>query len=282
MDPICFAYNLAGCAHAQAGGWCGRGLHVCAEPKCEQAHPINACKQEGQRVRVNAAPQEPQQFSLEMSFNRVCADMGAQRCGACVEEHDKQGRNVDPSLASRVPRPQLGCALVDEWANLPATSIPGDVGFIAVAVDSVENILMQRDCFFRFDLNDPVVQWMPLRFCTDPDLLFVHVAPPCGTASRARETPLPRALAQIGVHEPPSARSEAHPAGLPGLASVQLKLAARVSAERDFGCPCFLRSSPPLLQIRRNINQRKARFTEAATRRNVSASDNCHLFPLQT
>ena len=74
---------------------------------------------------VNAAPQERQESSLEMSLNkRVCADMGAQRGGAClfepdrVEEHDTQGRIVDPSLPSRAPRPELGCALVDEWANL--------------------------------------------------------------------------------------------------------------------------------------------------------------------
>ena len=87
------------------------------------------------------------------------------------------------------------------------TKALGDVGFIAIAVDSVENILMQRDFFFRLDLSDPVVQRM-LRFCTQ----------------------LPRALAQIGVHEPPPARSEAHPAGLPGLASFHTKLAARVSA----------------------------------------------------
>ena len=136
-------------------------------------------------------PARTQQSSLDMSlYKRVCADMGAQNGGAClfepdrVEEHDKQGRVVEPSLPRRAPRPELGCALVDEWANLPATSIPddvfvsggvsflvsgelcagtaaltkalGDVGFIAIPVDSVENILMQRDSFFRLDLNDPL------------------------------------------------------------------------------------------------------------------------------
>ena len=39
-DPICFAYNVNGCSNAKHGGRCNRGLHVCAEPGCEQPHPI--------------------------------------------------------------------------------------------------------------------------------------------------------------------------------------------------------------------------------------------------
>ena len=64
-----------------------------------------------------------------------------------------------------------------------------DAFFIAIAVDGVENILMQRDFFCRLDLNDPAVQRMLLKFCAHPDLLFVHSTPPCGmgaTASRPR------------------------------------------------------------------------------------------------
>ena len=48
-------------------------------------------------------------------------------------------------------------------------------------------------------------------------IFYVHGAPPCGTASRAREKPLPLFLKQRGVHEPRQLRSTAFPGGLPGL-----------------------------------------------------------------
>ncbi len=38
--PICFNFNMGGCRDAEPGGRCPRGLHVCAEPGCYQAHPL--------------------------------------------------------------------------------------------------------------------------------------------------------------------------------------------------------------------------------------------------
>ena len=43
-EPICFGYNTTqGCPekNVKAGEKCRRGLHVCAEPKCQQAHPLH-------------------------------------------------------------------------------------------------------------------------------------------------------------------------------------------------------------------------------------------------
>eukprot|EP00435_Cladocopium_sp_Y103_P049944 s2858_g15.t1 len=51
-----------------------------------------------------------------------------------------------------------------------------------------------------------------------PGLKAVHLGLPCGTSSRARELPIPKALRLAGVPEPPPLRSAAHPLGLPGLA----------------------------------------------------------------
>ena len=53
-------------------------------------------------------------------------------------------------------------------------------------------------------------------------VVYVHVAPPCGTASRARDRPLSAKLKSIGVHEPQPLRSEAYPAGVPGLFGTDL------------------------------------------------------------
>jgi len=45
----------------------------------------------------------------------------------------------------------------------------------------------------------------------------VHVRPPCSTASRAREKPLPRWIKDRGVKEPEPLRSETEPRGLRSL-----------------------------------------------------------------
>lgn len=42
-EPICFGFNCAsGCSEKSVppGGRCSRGLHVCAEPKCQQPHSL--------------------------------------------------------------------------------------------------------------------------------------------------------------------------------------------------------------------------------------------------
>ena len=54
--------------------------------------------------------------------------------------------------------------------------------------------------------------WSYLRRLVQARQVFlIHVAPPCGTASRARDIPIK------GQPSPPALRSEAFPAGLPGL-----------------------------------------------------------------
>ena len=51
-----------------------------------------------------------------------------------------------------------------------------------------------------------------------PGLAAVHMGLPCGTSSRARELPIPQAMRQAGVPEPPPLRSAEFPMGLPNLA----------------------------------------------------------------
>ena len=51
-----------------------------------------------------------------------------------------------------------------------------------------------------------------------PGLRAVHLGLPCGTSSRARELPIPQAMRQAGVPEPPPLRSAEFPLGLPNLA----------------------------------------------------------------
>ena len=53
---------------------------------------------------------------------------------------------------------------------------------------------------------------------SSPGVVAVHLGLPCGTSSRARELPLPKALRMAGVPEPPPLRSAEFPLGMPNLA----------------------------------------------------------------
>ena len=48
-----------------------------------------------------------------------------------------------------------------------------------------------------------------------PNLVYVHLATPCGTFSRARDKPISEELKQKGVKEPQPLRSDKHVWGLP-------------------------------------------------------------------
>ena len=50
-----------------------------------------------------------------------------------------------------------------------------------------------------------------------PRLFAIHLGLPCGTASRAREKPIPEELRAKGVPSPPQLRSAEFPLGMPGL-----------------------------------------------------------------
>ena len=62
----------------------------------------------------------------------------------------------------------------------------------------------------KLDLLDPDAQKLLAQFLDNPNCVYVHLAPPYGTASRARSIP------QAG-QAPKPARSDRHPDGLPNL-----------------------------------------------------------------
>ncbi|CAE7512822.1 ubiad1 [Symbiodinium sp. CCMP2592] len=76
----------------------------------------------------------------------------------------------------------------------------------------------------KLDLLDPEHVKMVLDLIDSPFCLYVHIAPPCGTASRARE------IFRRGENLPAPARSDAHPDGLPDLTG---ELRIRVAKAND-------------------------------------------------
>ena len=95
-------------------------------------------------------------------------------------------------------------------------------GVDAIGVDWVRNAcskpkapVMQADC------SEPNGQRLTLDLLENGNVEYTHAAPPCGTASRARERPLPQKLIRQGCPAPRPLRSESYPEGLPGLSSTE-------------------------------------------------------------
>lgn len=69
---------------------------------------------------------------------------------------------------------------------------------------------MQKQSIFQFDLTDVDQLHNASR------IVLIHLAPPCGTASRARERKI-KPFAKRGFKEPKPLRTDQHPDGIPGL-----------------------------------------------------------------
>ena len=67
-------------------------------------------------------------------------------------------------------------------------------------------------------------------------MAYVHMGPPCGTASRAREKKIPQWLKEQGAPEPQPLRSVRFPRGLPGLKENEAVKVEKANAIYDFCC----------------------------------------------
>jgi hypothetical protein len=92
-----------------------------------------------------------------------------------------------------------------------------DVGFRAVGVDSIRNEHKAKAPVIAADLVTPEGQQVVWKALNDPALAYVHLAPPCGTASAARGKPPPRGWVPGPFPPPRPLRSKEFPLGLAGL-----------------------------------------------------------------
>lgn len=119
-------------------------------------------------------------------------------------------------------------------------------GFKSTAVDQKSNRHKEKYPTVCLDLaNDEAVKYL-LALLKQPGLVFyVHAAPPCGTASRAREKKLSWKVKALGAKEPQPLRSEKWPHGIPGLKGSNLR---RVTTANDiyrnvaFLCKCGIQA----------------------------------------
>ena len=191
---------------------------------------------------MNATPQPANPLVPEIPAD-VCPS-GAPYAGLPGEE-DFQSASVPRALPSAAttppplaapPRPPRAGEEHAEGANLGQhfaleifagsaglTAALTAVNFDATGIDWSENRHKPKGKVVQVNLstdNGVAVFWRMLRH---PRLAYCHFAPPCGTASRAREKRMSKER-----HGPPPLRSVEFPLGLPNLASQHPQAVRRV------------------------------------------------------
>jgi hypothetical protein len=95
--------------------------------------------------------------------------------------------------------------------------------FESTAVDYTRNRSTPVAATILLDLTTVQGQTIIRRALRSGKVKFLHMAPPCGTASRAREIPLAPHVRAKGVREPKPLRSAKYPSGLPTLEGSDLE-----------------------------------------------------------
>ena len=90
-----------------------------------------------------------------------------------------------------------------------------DHGFDATAVDWAGNKHQACMPVINIDLTTDRGQQFIMDLLRRGTILYVHMGPPCGTFTRARERPVPEHLLAQGAPNPRPLRSEECPGGLP-------------------------------------------------------------------
>jgi hypothetical protein len=93
-------------------------------------------------------------------------------------------------------------------------------GLDALGVDCARNPQKPLAPIIKADLAVPEGQDLIWEMLQSVDVVYVHIAVPCGTASKARERPIPLKLRKVGVPSPKPLRSPEHPWGLPSLSGL--------------------------------------------------------------
>jgi hypothetical protein len=93
-------------------------------------------------------------------------------------------------------------------------------GLDATAVDWGGNKATAEAAILAVDLATPAGQDLAKTLIGDSAVFFVFAAPPCGTASRARNRPVPSHLRRMGAPEPRPLRSSERPWGLADLSGL--------------------------------------------------------------
>ena len=120
------------------------------------------------------------------------------------------------AAASAVP-PSSGFCVEVMCGSAKLTRALRSQGFDAIGVDHSRNKHTPCGPVVNFDLTKAHGKELLTKLFRQGRVKYVHLGPPCGTSSRAREKPVPKAKRREGAPQPPPLRSEEHPEGLPQL-----------------------------------------------------------------
>ena len=111
-------------------------------------------------------------------------------------------------------------------------------GFEVVSVDhEVEAPLRPIVSLDLTTKSGQEILWLVLQ---SPRLIAIHLGLPCGTASKARDRPIPKELQQLGVPSPAPLRSAAYPLGIPGVSGVNATKLAKANELYKLGLEIVL------------------------------------------
>ena len=94
------------------------------------------------------------------------------------------------------------------------------LGFQVLPIDHKGNAHHQKVRTILIDLSAPTAFGLVQTILRAGNIYYVHMGPPCGTASAARNKAVPWHLVRQGAPSPPPLRSLEHPLGFPWLSGV--------------------------------------------------------------
>lgn len=168
--------------------------------------PSSAAEPLGQ---TPAAPSPPENTVSQVMSSSTTAS-------AVPTEHSEGSRALDavPSLGpvSRVVALEEFCGSAGLAAQLRL------LGIDALGLDYSRNPQRPLAPIINCDMSLPSGQKTVYDICENANVEYTHAAPPCGTATRARDRPLPAAVRRrLNIGSPARLRSDEMPYGLPGL-----------------------------------------------------------------
>ena len=107
------------------------------------------------------------------------------------------------------------------------------VGFDSLAIDHAANKHRQLAPVLQYDLTVEADRNRLLELLDNPQVMYVHIAMPCGTASKAREIPM-ASWKLNGRKAPGPLRSPLHPEGLPNLSGLDKTRVSQANMLYDF------------------------------------------------
>ena len=129
-----------------------------------------------------------------------------------VKQPEDTGFSRIQAVATRKKGTRIAIEICCGHAGL--TAALWNVGFEATGVDWIGNRHRPTVPIVRADLTTPEGQDLVWKLIEDKKVAYVHMGPPCGTFTRAREIPVPQWKQALGAPAPKPLRTTEEPEGI--------------------------------------------------------------------